>query len=408
MKKPLKLHLKDIKNWLIDYLRVVFSALKKIGSDNISILASGMVYSTLIAIVPCITFLLFFLSAFGASEGFLQDVERWLIETFGTSEGKFVLEKLTVFSKNAMSLGIAGLVSFIITGLLLAGKVDSVINNIFRTRPSSGLMKRYGKIFIFLIVLTVVIALSLSLASAIREKAYSFMGIKLDLGIAEILMDRWGRYGLIFLLFFFLLYFIPNVRVNFSSAIAGSILGTVTMSLFYLIFTNLITTTVKYSVIYGSLAAILLVLLFLYVTWYIIIIVAETTYIYQFRPENGEENGFPLTPERELEEGLRILKQIAISFEKGEGGIDGKLLSSRSRVTYYRTDVYLKVFIESGFIKEVSSASFILSRPSEKIMLSDVVEALFSRKRKSTDPSVTLFLNKGLSGIKGISIKDYK
>ena len=144
MKKPLKLHLKDIKNWLIDYLRVVFSALKKIGSDNISILASGMVYSTLIAIVPCITFLLFFLSAFGASEGFLQDVERWLIETFGTSEGEFVLEKLTEFSKNAMSLGIAGLVSFIITGLLLAGKVDSVINNIFRTRPSSGLMKRYG------------------------------------------------------------------------------------------------------------------------------------------------------------------------------------------------------------------------------------------------------------------------
>ena len=72
MKKPLKLHLKDIKNWLIDYLRVVFSALKKIGSDNISILASGMVYSTLIAIVPCITFLLFFLSAFGASEGFYK------------------------------------------------------------------------------------------------------------------------------------------------------------------------------------------------------------------------------------------------------------------------------------------------------------------------------------------------
>lgn len=221
-------------------------------------------------------------------------------------------------------------------------------------------------------------------------------------------MDRWGRYGLIFLLFFFLLYFIPNVKVNFSSAIAGSILGTVTMSLFYLIFTTLITSTVKYSVIYGSLAAILLVLLFLYVTWYIIIIVAETTYIYQFRPENGEENGFPLTPERELEEGLRILKQIAISFEKGEGGIDEKLLSSRSRVTYYRTDVYLKVFIESGFIKEVSSASFILARPSEKIMLSDVVEALFSRKRKSTDKSVALFLNNGLSALKDISIKDYK
>ena len=58
--------LKKVNYWISDYFSVVKQGIKLIGRDNINLLASGMVYSTLIAIVPCITFLSAFLSAFGA------------------------------------------------------------------------------------------------------------------------------------------------------------------------------------------------------------------------------------------------------------------------------------------------------------------------------------------------------
>ena len=63
--------LKKVNYRVYDYFSVIRQGIKQIGRDNINLLASGMVYSTLIAIVPCITFLSAFLSAFGALEPFL-------------------------------------------------------------------------------------------------------------------------------------------------------------------------------------------------------------------------------------------------------------------------------------------------------------------------------------------------
>ena len=70
--------LKKVNYWVSDYFSVVRQGIKLIGRDNINLLASGMVYSTLIAIVPCITFLSAFLSAFGALEPFISVLSEWM------------------------------------------------------------------------------------------------------------------------------------------------------------------------------------------------------------------------------------------------------------------------------------------------------------------------------------------
>ena len=393
--------------WLRDYFRVVGKALGRIGSDNLTILASGMVYSTLIAIVPCITFLSAFLSALGGLENFSTVLAEWLTDTFGEAEGTFVMEKLTLFSKNAMSLGIFGLITFIISGSLLAVQIDGIINNIFRTRQSHGGIKRYGKIVIFIIVLTVFIALSLSLSQSIRQDLYQKIGVSRPLDIFQLVMKEGGQYALIFLIFFFLLFFVPNVKVRLSAALAGSVLGTVVMSIFYQIFTRLIISTVKLSVIYGSLAAILLVLIYFYVVWCIIILMAEVTFIYQFRPEKDAEREHAMTPSREIDEALRVLEEVARSFEKGEGGIQAVVLASRSGVTYLRTINYIRALEKAGLVTQLSSSSYIIVRPAEKITLSDVVSALFSGDGEGDESqSVALFRQGGLSSLEGRTLRD--
>ena len=392
--------------WLRDYFNAVIRALGKIGTDNVSILASGMVYSTLVAIVPCVTFLSAFLSALGGMERFSMVVGEWLRETFGEAQGAFVLEKVTQFSQNAMSLGIVGLITFVITASLLAGKIDTVINKIFRTRSAEGFMKRYGKIIIFLIVLSVFIAMSFSLAQSVRVDVYSWLGIDEKTGVWASVLKNGAQFLIVFALFFFLLFFVPNVKVKVSAAVAGSVLGTVVMSIFYLVFTHLIIYSVKYSVIYGSLASILLVLLFLYIVWYIVILTSEVTFIYQFRPEKDEAEGCILTPQKEIEESLRVLIEIARSFEKGEGGISTRVLSSRSRVIYFRVISYLRILEEDGFIKELTTTRYLLSRPSEKIELREVIDSLFSHNGVSDIEVIRCFKNAGLKTLDDKTLKD--
>lgn len=393
--------LKKAGAWIRDYFNAVIKALGKIGSDNVSILASGMVYSTLVAIVPCITFLSAFLSALGGMERFILVVSEWLMATFGEAQGEFVLEKVTQFSQNAMSLGIVGLITFAVTGSLLAGKIDTVINKIFRARSQQGVMKRYGKIVIFLIVLSVFIAVSFSLAQSVRIDVYSRLGLDEATGIGRRILKNAGQFLVVFLLFFFILFFVPNVKVKVSAAVAGSVFGTIVMSIFYLVFTHLIIYTVKYSVIYGSLASILLVLLFLYIVWYIVILVSEVTFIYQFRPERDETEGRVLTPQKEIEETLRVLVEVARSFEKGEGGISPRVLASRSRVVYFRVISYLKVLEDDGFISEMNTTHYLLSRPADKIELEVVMDALYSHKKESTEDTLRDFKKAGLGSLAG-------
>lgn len=392
--------------WLKDYFSVVGKALGKIGTDNISVLASGMVYSTLVAIVPCVTFLSAFLTGLGGTENFMLVVGDWLRETFGETEGTFVLEKVTLFTRNAMSLGIFGLVFFVISASLLAVQIDTIINNIFRSHRPGGGMKRYGKIIIFIIVMTVFIAFSLSLSEAVKNDVYSRIGMDEKKGTFSLIMKEGGQYGVIFLIFFFLLFYVPNVKVKFSSAAAGSVFGTIVMTIFYQIFTRLIISSVKFSVIYGSLAAILLVLFYFYVVWYIIILTVETTFIYQFRPDKETYDDSILTPEREIDEGLRILSEAARAFENGEGGLSPMKASSRAGVIYFRATTYLKILAENGFLKELSSSEYILARPSSEIKLPDVVSALFTGDGLDETSVLRTFYTSGLKALEGLTLSD--
>ena len=399
-------HLRKAVSWLKDYFRVVGKAFGKIGSDNISVLASGMVYSTLIAIVPCVTFLSAFLSALGGTENFVTVVGDWLRDTFGEAEGTFVLEKLTLFSRNAMSLGIFGLIFFVISASLLAVQIDTIINNIFRSQHSGGGIKRYGKIIIFIIVMTVFIAFSLSLSEAVRNDVYSRMGIGGTTGTLSLILKKTAQYIVMLLIFFFLLYFVPNVKVKATAAAAGAVFGSLVMTVFYQIFTRLIITTVKFSVIYGSLASILLALLYCYVVWYIIILTAEATFIYQFRPGKDITVGSIVTPKREIEEGVRILSVVARSFEKGDGGISAVKTAARAGVIYFRTTTYLRILEENGFVRQLTSSSYILARPAEKIVLSDVVGALFSSDGSEEMPFIRSFRTSGLRVLEGQTLSD--
>ena len=401
--------LKKVNYRVYDYFSVIRQGIKQIGRDNINLLASGMVYSTLIAIVPCITFLSAFLSAFGALEPFLSVLSEWMRDTFGDATGSSVMSAVVKFTGSAMSLGVVGLVSFIITGMFLVNKIYSLVNHIFRTEPTEGTMKRFVLILIFLIVFTVVLTFAFALGNTIHDKAYTLMGIDVKNGNMREYLRPFAQIAVVFFVFFFLICFVPNAKINASASISGAALGTVLAYISTFIFTRVISYTVSYSVIYGSLASILFVLLYLYIIWYLVVFVMEVTYIYQFRPDKNAVIGRPERGDSQIAHGIDIMLEIARRFENGEGSTSIKDLGAKLAIPMSRINSIISDLEGAGLIisMNVNSSVYMLSRPSSKIKVVDVIDAVFSsdtlRSKKMDSDGEKFsqsFFKKGIEGEK--------
>ena len=200
-----------IGHWWISYAGTLALAFRGIGRDSIPIMASGMVYSTLTAIIPCLTFLFAFLSAFGVLQPFKDLLSMIAVDTFGASAGYELMSYLEQFSSNALSLGVIGLISFIFTGILLVNKIYISINRIFRTKASSGTVRRFTTFLTFLIlgafIVVAVFAIQSRVGTTLRNIAIGTEGGSSLLYTAIIFLVGW--------VFLFILYeAVPNARIH--------------------------------------------------------------------------------------------------------------------------------------------------------------------------------------------------
>lgn len=398
--------------WWKDYGKVLLSCLRGLGNDNVTILASGLVYSSLIAIIPCITFLFVFLSTFGVLQTFVQLLVEWLSELFGSEVATEVVNTINKYSTNAMSLGVFGLLSFLVTGMFLVNKIYTVINQIFKTKPVSGTIKRYGIFFIFLIVFTFLVASSVALSNTINQKIAASLGF---ITYKTTWTKKIGSSLFVWLTFFLMLIVVPSAKIRLRSACVGATTGLVAITIASYIFNVITNTVVSYSVIYGTFAWIFMVLLYLYILWYIVIVIAELTYVHQFRPDKNTLLGRPQPPEKLLSEALNMLLIICDKYNKGKGATSIRELTRKMAVPSGRLSSYLRDLESGGVLMPTNTqaSSFVPARPMSQISVRRVMELLFGADEIDDDAIDTIgeavameFYRNGQKGLTDITIEE--
>lgn len=375
--------------WWKDYGKVLLSCLRGLGNDNVTILASGLVYSSLIAIIPCITFLFVFLSTFGVLQTFVQLLIEWLTELAGAEFATVIVDTINKYSSNAMSLGVFGLLSFLVTGMFLVNKIYTVINQIFKTKPISGTIKRYAIFFVFLVVFTFLIATSVALSNTINQKLAASLGF---MNYETVWTKKIGSGIFAWLAFFLMLVVVPSAKIRLGSACVGATTGLVAITIASYIFNVITNTVVSYSVIYGTFAWIFMMLLYLYITWYIIIVIAELTYVHQFRPDKNTLLGRPQPPEKLLSEALNMLLIICDKYNKGRGATSIRELTKKMAVPSGRLSSYLRDLEFGGILMPTNTqaSSFVPSRPMSQISVRRVMELLFGADEMNEDSVDTI------------------
>ena len=396
--------------WGMRYGRALALAFRSIMRDNISMMASGMVYSTLIAIIPCLTFLFAFLSAFGVLQPFMDMIRLIAEDTFGTSTGHELVSYIEQFSANAMSLGVIGLVSFIFTGILLVNKIYVVINSIFRTHASSGTVRRFTAFLTFLILGAFMVVIVFALQGMVGGKLRTIIiGGESTKDILYSLLIFAVGWVLIFLLF----YAVPNSKIKFSSASVGATTCILSLMIITAVFSKIASMMVSYSVIYGSLASIFVALLYLYIVWFAIFFSAELAFVHQFRPDKTFIMGNSESPYRQISEAVNALLLIADSYQKGGGAMGQRELIRKRAIPGNRLSKYLSDLEDAGMVMAVNTQRtlFVPARPLEQIKLCDVVSTLFGTTDNDSIETIgeavaAEFLHRGVADTGSITVEN--
>ena len=397
-------------SWWLSYLKAASLAIRGMGRDNISLMASGMVYSTLIAVIPCFTFLFAFLSAFGVLQPFMELIKIIMVDTFGEGTGAEIVSYLELFSSNAMSLGVIGLISFIFTGILLVNKIYTVINSIFRTHPSSGTVRRFTSFLTLLILGAFMVVALLAIRSmagdTLRKIALDTDGDGSLFYTFLLILIGWGALLLLYKI-------VPSSRIKFGSAAVGATTCIISLTIATAAFRMIASTMVSYSVIYGSLATLFIALLYLYIVWFSVFFAAELAFVYQFRPDKTFLLGNLESPFRQISEAVNTLLLISDKYRRGDGAMSQKELIRKLAIPAAKLGKHISDLEDGGMIMCVNTQRtlYVPARPLDQIKLSDVIVALYGESDDSSietmgEAVAAEFMHRGVADTSSVTVEN--
>ncbi|MGP1507632.1 MAG: YihY/virulence factor BrkB family protein [Sphaerochaeta sp.] len=265
----------------------VKSFIEQYNYDSALMLSNGMVYSTLISVVPCVTVIYFVLNLMNMLDPVAVFLEEMLMETFGETAGANLAGYLKIFTGNAMGLGIVSILFFALTFVLLIDKIHIVVNKIYHT-PKSGMMPlRYLKYLAVIIVGLFSIIFSVFFVGRFNSLFVKLRGLPALSGIQEFFKFI-TPLAMTFGVLLAIICLVPNCKVRLLSGVIGAASGTAGLTVLTKVFKLVVTKSVGYSVIYGSLAALMLFFLFLSFLWRIVFSSVIISYVHQCRTTGVE------------------------------------------------------------------------------------------------------------------------
>lgn len=345
--------------------------------DNIVTKATSMVYSTLMALVPGFAFIYAFFGAFGVLQSFLDQLPVWFGQAFGEEASTQLLAVLEKYTGNAMQLGIIGLLSFIVTMVLLCNKVWTQVNLIYHTSVNRGIVRRIVNIITFLILSVLLGAAYIAIQAKVNVWYNKMLGLKIE-GWTKVL-GILTPYFLNFIIIFSVTYFIPNVKVERKAALYASIAGTTALKVVNFFITSLSSMATRYSIIYGSVAALFLFFFWVYIFWVILFWSVEFAYVYQYRPDTRKFSGLPQSPAMQISEGVDIMMLIGANFKEGKGSTSNREMVEKLKIAEYRLFGFLDLLTDIKYIIPVNNirTEFTVARPLEDLRLQELVDAIY-------------------------------
>jgi membrane protein len=263
-------------------VRFVYAVIRDVISGNFTLRAAGLVYVTILSVVPALAIV------FSVLKGF--DVHRQLepllynfLAPLG-DKGAELTAQVIGFVDNVQGnvLAGAGLVLLFFTTLSMAQKVEDSFNFVWRVDHPRSVAQRVTEYFSLILVVPVVMVTAIAMLASVRSNTLVQQLSELSaVGETLVLIGQLAPYALIVLGFTLAYWFLPNTRVRFVPALVGGLAGGLLWTSAGGLFTAFVATSTRTNSIYATFAIVIMALIWLYLCWLILLIGALVSFYMQ-------------------------------------------------------------------------------------------------------------------------------
>lgn len=262
-------------------LRYPYAVLRDLARGDITLRATGLVYTTLLSIIPLIAFAFAILNVFGAK----HDLQPVVYEFFRPIGGAIAdeLSKRVVEFAHRVSTRVASVVGFTVLGYTLFGtikKVEDSFNFVWHVDHPRGLGRRIMEYLILLIVGPLLLVGFLGLSHATLDTA-AVQEVAARSRLLRHIAIHTAPYAMVTVVFTGAYMLIPNTRVYLRPALIGALVAGVLWATVGKVFTGFVVYSVRLQIIYAGFAVLVAALLWTYFGWLILLAGAQLSFYIQ-------------------------------------------------------------------------------------------------------------------------------
>ncbi len=309
-------NLPEWQAWLIRMLRIIQATSRDIASGLPTLRAMGLVYTTLLSLVPLLAVSFSVLKGFGVHNQ-IEPLMLTMLEPLG-EQGIEITHNIIGFVDNVdvKVLGTLSLVFLIYTVVSLLTKIEQALNHTWRIREYRSMVQRISEYISVVMIGPVLIFTALGLTASISNSAVANALASMEsLGVVIWIGGKLASFLLIVGAITFIYIVVPNKKISFKSALVGAIVATLLWKLTGWLFSVFVAGSTKYSAIYSGFAVLIVFMIWLYLSWLILLIGASVSFYHQ-HPERTSSRQQVLRLSARLREkiGLMVMLRVGQSF----------------------------------------------------------------------------------------------
>jgi membrane protein len=267
----------------IRILRYVYAVVRDLSRGQINLRATGLVFTTLLSVIPLIAFAFAVLKIFGEHRE-LEPIVYEFFRPLGAVPARNLTSRVMLFA-DRVSTGVIGSLGFAFLLWTLLGTIKQVedsLNFVWRVGQPRSFARRAAEYLSLLIIGPILLVGFITLShAALQSQAMKLIS---ELPLAERLIAQaleLSPYAMVSAFFTALYMFIPNTRVQLAPALVGGLAAGLLWAAVGKMFTEFVVFSTRLTVVYAGFAVIVAALLWTYFGWVILLAGAQLSFYIQ-------------------------------------------------------------------------------------------------------------------------------
>lgn len=368
-----------VQRYTVQFLRIFYGAARDLNGGLLSLRAMGLVYTTLLSIVPLLAVSFSVLKGFGVHNQ-LEPALINLLEPLG-EKGLSISQQIISFVDNVQVgvLGAVGLLVLVFTVLSLVQKIESAFNFTWRITTTRGITQRFSNYLSVILIGPLLLFTASAMTASFNSSTVVSKVLAIEpFGTLLLVIGELVPYLLTIVSFTVIYLLIPNTKVKLGSAIYGAVFATIVWKLIGKLFTAFIVNSTNYTAIYSGFAILIIFMIWIYMSWLIVLTGASIAYYHQ-NPDRISNLSQVIRLSCRLREklALTIMQLIASSFDKGEPPWTLNSLAKNSGIAEPALLMVLSALINSKLLSPsgTGAQSYLPAQSLDKISLHMILDA---------------------------------